>query len=223
MLLALHVPGAWLGATLWALHPVQVESVAWITETKNTESGLFFLTSILFFLRWRRERDSNDGGGWNYGLMLLFAPLAMASKSSTVILPVVLCLCAWWMEGKWHRRNVVSVVPVFLMSIAASALSIWTVTQHEGIDDPQWARSWPQRLITAGDAVWFYLAKLLWPHPLMTIYPRWAVDAGRWYSYLPLLAVILVLVVLWRKRESWGRPYFFAWAYFLVALLPVLD
>jgi hypothetical protein len=128
VLRSLQVPGAWLGAALWALHPVQVESVAWITEMKNTESGLFFLLSILFFVRWLRARDldGRTGGGWNYALTLLFAALAMASKSSTVILPVVLCLCAWWVEGRWHWRNLARVAPIFLMSIAASALSMWT-------------------------------------------------------------------------------------------------
>ena len=107
VLRSLRVQGAWLGAALWALHPVEVESVAWITEMKNTESGLFFLLSILFFVRWLRAKDldGRTGGGWNYALTLLFAALAMASKSSTVILPVVLCLCAWWMEGRWHWRN----------------------------------------------------------------------------------------------------------------------
>ena len=85
---SLRVQGAWLGAALWALHPVAVESVAWITEMKNTESGVFFLLSILFFVRWLRakELDGRTGAGWNYALSLLFAALAMASKSSTVIL-----------------------------------------------------------------------------------------------------------------------------------------
>jgi len=226
VLRSLQVPGAWLGAALWALHPVQVESVAWITEMKNTESGLFFLLSILFFVRWLRARDLDEqtGVGWNYALTLLFAALAMASKSSTVILPVVLCLCAWWTQGRWHWHNLAKVAPLFLMSIAASAVSIWTQkVELATATDPQWVRTWPERLVTAGDAVWFYLGKLLWPYPLITIYPRWQIDAGQWASYLPLLAVILVLFILWLKHESWSRPWFFVFAYFLVALLPVLG
>jgi tetratricopeptide (TPR) repeat protein len=226
VLRSLRVQGAWLGAALWALHPVVVESVAWITEMKNTESGLFFLLSILFFVRWLRAKglDRRTGGRWNYALTLFFAALAMASKSSTVILPVVLCLCAWWIEGRWHWRNVVRVVPIFLMSIAASALSIWTQgLQLATVTDPQWVRTWPQRLAIAGDAVWFYLGKLLWPHPLMTIYPRWQIDATQWASYLPLLAVIVILSIFWLKRELWSRVCFFAFAYFIAALLPVLG
>jgi protein O-mannosyl-transferase len=220
VLRSLRVQGAWLGAALWALHPVAVESVAWITEMKNTESGLFFLLSILFFVRWLRAKDLDRraGEGWNYALTLLFAALAMASKSSTVILPVVLCLCAWWIEGGWHWRNLARVVPIFLMSIAASALSIWTQgLALATITDSQFVRTWPERLVTAGDAVWFYLGKLLWPHPLITIYPRWQSDAT------PLLAVIFILAIFWLERELWSRACFFAFAYFLTALLPVLG
>jgi len=226
VLRSLRVPGAWLGAALWALHPVQVESVAWITETKNTQSGLFFLLSIFFFLRWLKARDLDERtrNDWNYALTLIFAALAMASKSSTVILPVVLCLCAWWMEGRWHWRNLARTAPVFLISVAASALSIWTQgLQLAKATDSQSVQTWPERLVTAGDAIWFYLGKLLWPHPLITIYPRWEIDAGQGVSYLPLLVVIIVLFILWLKRESWCRPWFFGFTYFLVALLPALG
>jgi hypothetical protein len=223
---SLRVQGAWLGAALWALHPVEVESVAWITEMKNTESGLFFLLSIFFFVRWLRakELEGQTGCGWNYTLSLLFATLAMASKSSTVILPVVLCLCAWWMEGRWNWRNAPRVIPVFLMAIAASALSIWTQgLQLAKLTDPQWVRTWPQRLATAGDAVWFYFGKLLWPYPLITVYPRWQIAAGQRVSYLPLLALIVIISILWLKREPWSRACFFAFAYFGAALLPVVG
>jgi Flp pilus assembly protein TadD len=226
VLRALRVPGAWLGAALWALHPMQVESVAWISELKNTQSGLFFLLSILFFVRWLRARDSDQpaGNGWNYGWILLFPALAMASKSSTVILPVVLGLCVWWIEGRWHWRNLTSLAPVFLLSIAATVASLWTEgLQLAAITDLQSTRTWPERLVTAGTAVWFYLGKWLWPHPLVLIYPHRELDAGRWASYLPLLAVIIILLAFWCKRESWARAGFFVFAYFLVALLPALG
>ncbi|MCE0499421.1 MAG: tetratricopeptide repeat protein [Methylacidiphilales bacterium] len=226
VLCRLQIPGAWLGAALWALHPVQVESVAWITEMKNTQSGLFFLLSILFFVKWlgARENDGQTGGGWNYALTLIFAALAMASKSSTVILPVVLCLCAWWIEGRWQWRNLARVAPIFLMSLAASATSIWTQKlQLATAVDPRLARPWTERLMTAGDAVWFYLGKLIWPHPLTTIYPRWEFDAAQWFSYLPLLILIVLLFILWLKRETGARAWFFTFAYFLAALLPVIG
>jgi tetratricopeptide (TPR) repeat protein len=158
---------------------------------------------------------------------LLFAALALAAKSSTVILPVVLCLCAWWIEGRWHWRKVARTVPIFVMAIAAGALSIWTQgLQLATLTDPQWVRTWPQRLATAGDAVWFYLSKLLWPHPLSANYPRWQIDAGQWFSYLPLLALIMILSIFWlrgRSGAAGSRACFFAFAYFIVALLPALG
>ena len=220
----MRVSGAWVGAALWALHPVQVESVAWITEIKNTQSGLFFLLSVLFFVKGLKadEGSFHRGSTKNYVLTLLFAALAMASKSSTVILPVVLCLCAWWVENRWDWRQLARLTPIVFMSIATCVLSIWT--QRMGsIENPQWVRTWPQRLVTAGDAVWFYMGKLGWPHPLITIYPLWETDAVQWASYLPLLAVIVILFILWFKCNTWSRPWILAFAYFLVALLPVLG
>jgi len=226
VLRSLRVPGAWLGAALWALHPVQVESVAWISEMKNTQSCIFYLLTILCFVRWLKGRglDERTESNWKYTLTLLFAALAMASKSSTVVLPVVLCLCAWWMEGKWRWSNLTRLAPVFFMSVVATGLSMWSYTsRRSALVDPQWTRSWPERVATSGDVIWFYLGKLVWPHPLLAVYPRWQIDARQWFSYLPLLAVIVVLLVLWLKRETWSRPWFFAFAYFLVVLSPFLG
>lgn len=217
----LKVPGAWLGAALWALHPVQVESVAWVTEMKNTESALFYLLTIFFFLKWFQAGAQLSS--LHHLLVILFAALAMASKVSTVILPAVLCLCAWWVEGRWQWRNLVRIMPVTLLSIAAAALPIVWLNVHTSSLDPSWKQSWPERIATAGDAVWFYLGKLLWPYPLMAVYPRWQINATNWLSYLPSVAVGVGLLLLWWNRKSWARGWFFTFAYFLVALLPVLG
>jgi len=224
VLRSLQIPGAWLGAALWALHPVQVESVAWITEMKNTQSCVFYLLTILFFVRWLQTRENPKRGDWNYALTLVFSVLAMASKSSTVVLPVVLALCVWWVEGRWQWRHLMRLAPIFLMAVVASAITLWPQTSDAAATaDPQFARTWPERVVTSGDAVWFYLGKLLWPHPLIVVYPRWRIDAGQWVSYLPLLAVIVVLFILWLKRESRFRSCFFALSYFLVVLSPFLG
>ena len=221
VLLSLRVPGAWLGAALWALHPVQTESVAWITELKNTQSGIFFLLSILFFVKMLKGGAKEN---LNYALTLLFAVLAMASKTSTVILPVVLGLCAWWVQGRWDWRVLAKTAPIYLMSLVAGLLSIWTQQyQLVTFSDVPDTRNLGQRLATAGDAVWFYLGKLLWPQDLITVYPRWIIDAGAVISYLPLLAVFVLLAVLWVPRGSWSRNGFFVFAYFLVALFPALG
>jgi tetratricopeptide (TPR) repeat protein len=216
-----------LGAALWMLHPVAVESVAWITELKNTQSALFYLLSIWFFVKWRqaavrRPRKETWAVEKFYALALLCGVLAMASKSSTVILPLVLGLCAWWVEGRWGWRTVARLGPFFLCSALAGAVSMWT-QKLEGALDAAYARSGPERLVTAGKVVWFYLGKLAWPHPLVFVYPRWEIEASQAGSYLPLAAVVVTLLVLWSKRKGWGRPGLLAWLYFLIALLPVLG
>ena len=226
VLLALKIPGAWLGAALWAVHPVEVESVAWISETKNTQSGLFFLLAILFFIRWLKAvgPKTRTPRGWDYALTLIFAALAMASKSSTAILPAVLCLCAWWIEGRWQWRNLLRTAPIFAMSIVGSALAAWTQTvELAAMADPQWDRSWAERFAAAGDAVWFYLGKLISPYPLSIIYPRWHIDANPATAYIGLIAALAVGLILWLERNTARRPVFFVYAYFLVTLLPGLG
>jgi tetratricopeptide (TPR) repeat protein len=216
VLRALAIPGAWLGAAIWALHPVLVESVAWVSEMKNTQSGLFFLLAVLFFIR------SIGGGRRDYLLSLLFAVLAIASKSSTVILPGVLLLCAWWQERRLSWRQVARVAALAPVIVAAVLVSAWTQKlQMASSENP--ILDGPQRLVLAGKAVWFYLGKLAWPHPIIAAYPRWPLEPGRAVSYLPLAAALALTALFWMRRGAWARPWFFAWSFFLVALLPVLG
>jgi tetratricopeptide (TPR) repeat protein len=222
----LCVPGAWLGAALWALHPVQVESVAWISEMKNTESGLFFLLSIFFYLKTLADAPE-PRGRWSYPLALLFGLAAIACKSSTVVLPVVLLMTARWSEGRWNARHLLRVAPLVLAALAAGAVTIWT--QHLVLAkaiDPMFIRSGPQRIAAAGDAVWFYLGKLLWPNPLMAVYPRWSIDVGSMAAWLPLCALLIaggVLALLASLRLGWSSSACFVLAYFVVALAPALG
>jgi tetratricopeptide (TPR) repeat protein len=228
----LNVRGAWLGAALWALHPVMVQSVAWVTELKNTQSCVFYLLSILFFLKWEdqggavsrpSQRETTDRRSLVIALSLLFFLLAILSKPSTVMLPIVLALCIWWRRERIQRRDFLALVPFALISAVAS---IWTVFEqkfHAGAIGGDWAQTRPERLIIAGKAIWFYLGKLVWPHPLIFIYPRWDVDSSKVVAYLPLLAAIAGLVALWFIHAKSGRALFFAAAYYVVSLFPVLG
>ena len=221
----LQVRGAWLGAALWAFHPVQVESVAWIAELKNTQSCLFYLLAVWFFLKWRAGQTAGGrkGNEWNYALVWLWTALAILSKSSTVMLPVVLGLGWWWLEGRWRWRNGLRLIPFLLISAAASGWTVWEQKFHSKAVGPEWAQSLSERFIIAGKDIGFYLGKLLWPHPLIFVYPRWEIDGSRPGAYLPPVAVAVVLAVLWWCRHGGLRPVFFASAYFLISLFPVLD
>ena len=221
----LNVPGAWFASALWALHPVMVESAAWITELKNTQSAFFYLLAILFFIKWHRARGRMEGmtAPREYAFALICAVLAILSKSSTVILPAVLGLCWWWLDRRWRWRNVTWLLPFLVVSLAASAWTIWEQMYHSHALGPDWDQNLAQRVVIAGNAIWFYLGKLVWPHPLIFIYPRWQIDPSNPIAYLPVLAAISGLFLLWWKRNTRQGYLFFAAAYFVMALLPVLG
>ena len=222
-LLLLRVPGAWLGAALWALHPVEAESVAWIAEMKNTQSGLFYLLSIFFFIRSLPAAGVAVAWRGNYALAIVFGVLAMASKSSTVVLPVVLGVIAWWAEGGSRGRTVAKLAPFVLLSLIASLMALWAVDLQGVNQDTAWLRSWPERFITAGNVFWFYLGKLAWPHPLVFIYPRWELQAAQPLAYVPLVAAAALFLALILIRSVWAKAGLFAMTYFVAALLPVLG
>jgi Flp pilus assembly protein TadD len=225
VLARLQIPGSGLAALLFAVHPVCVASVAWIAELKNTLSLPFFLLSVLWFLRGDDEAAGAPGakaGRWHWLSVGAFL-LALLSKTSTVMLPVVLLGCAWWRRGCVTRRDLWRVAPYFLLAAGFGALTIWfqahgaikgVTVQTEGIGG---------RLAGAGVALWFYLGKALWPLNLNMIYPRW--DSAAWgvAAYLPVLLWGAMLACCWRFRRGWGRPVLFALGGFTVVLFPVLG
>src|SRR5438477_9649258 len=144
--------------------------------------------------------------------------MAIASKPSTVMLPVVLALCLWWRSGRVQWRDIAALAPFALISAAASAWTILEQKFHARAIGAEWAQTLPERLIIAGRAIWFYLAKLVWPYPLSFIYPRWEIHSSQWIAYLPLLAATAGLVVLWLLPGKAGRAAFFAAAYYVISL-----
>ena len=223
----LGVRGAWLGAVLWALHPVMVQSVAWVTELKNTQSCLFYLLSIYCFLNWEKQsqiiQTRRVEVSLMFGLSLLCFVLATLSKPSVVMLPAVLALCVWWRRRRIQWRDAVALAPFVAISALASAWTIWEQKFHARAVGPDWAQNWPERLIIAGRAIWFYLAKLFWPHPLIFIYPRWQLQPSQFTAYLPLLLALMGLIALWFLPGKAGRAVFFAGAYYVISLFPVLG
>lgn len=216
----LAIPAAWLGALLWTLHPVNVESVAWITELKNTQSGLFFFCAVLWYLRF----EAAGRRRW-YLLAVAGGAAAVLSKPSTVVLPVVLLLCVWWEKGRWRAADFVRVAPFFAWALGMSALTVLEQRGHiERQGEAEWLLPFSERLIIAGKNVWFYAGKILWPVNLAFVYPRWEVPAVSVLSRAGLIAAAAVSVWLWRSRQQpWARAGLFGAGYFVTALLPVLG
>jgi len=226
----LKIPGAWLAAVVFAIHPVNVATAAWISEQKNTLSMLFFALSILLYLRFDDATDMRPAGPrsgaaewvW-YGLSLAAGLLALLSKTAVVMLPVVLLGCVWWTRGAVRRKDVWRTVPFFAFSLVLAVVTIW-FQHYRALEGRTFhTASFASRLAAAGWAPWFYLSKALVPVNLTMVYPKWQVDPSRWVSYLPGVILIGCLIVFWYRRGTWGRPLLFGLGYFVVTLFPVLG
>jgi tetratricopeptide (TPR) repeat protein len=220
LLRRLRVRAAWLAAMLWTLHPVNVESVAWITELKNTQSGLFFFLAVWCFFQF----EAGARRQW-YGLALLCGLAALLSKPSTVVLPLALLLCVWWERGSWRRADILRIAPFFILALGMSAL---TVVEQRGpiqrAGTAKWNLGLAERLVLAGKAVSFYASKALWPSRLTFVYPRWTLDAGSFWNWLPPVGLAIGGVLLWAwRRQPWARAGLFGCGFFVLALLPVLG
>jgi tetratricopeptide (TPR) repeat protein len=199
VLTVLNVRGAWWGAAIWALHPVMVESVAWISELKNTQSAFFYLLAILLYLRWYTEPRGRTRR-LCYVLLLVTAMAAVLSKPSTVMLPIVLLLCRWWQERRWRLNQVLPVLPLFGLSASAALWTIWEQKYHSFALGPEWNQSFVERVAIAGKSFWFYLEKLAWPFPLTFVYPRWSGASA--VDLVPTFFAVAAIAFLWVRRNA---------------------
>jgi tetratricopeptide (TPR) repeat protein len=199
----LSLPGAWLAGFVFALHPVCVDAVAWISEQKSTLSGVFYLAAALTYLRFDRSRRKS-----HYFLALGLFVLALLSKSVTATLPAVLLVILWWQRSRiaW-RRDALPLLPWFVVGASAGLFTAWVESAPRliGAQGAAYALTLPQRLLLAGRVPWFYACKVLWPVNLMFFYPRWKIDAGEWWQYLfPLGLVALAAALGWLARKNRG-------------------
>jgi Flp pilus assembly protein TadD len=214
----LRIPGAWLACAIFALHPIQAESVAWLAELKNTLSGILFFSSVLVYLRFDQDRSARS-----YILVLLLFSLGLMVKAVVAILPAAVLIALWWKRQKLEwKRDVVPLIPFLVLGIAAGIFTAWMEREFAGAKGEAFEFSLIERLLIAGRAFWFYIGKVFWPANLVLIYPRWNVDASVWWQYLFPVAALGLYVFAWVFRRQW--PWLPAGTLFFgVAIFPMLG
>ena len=219
----MELPGAWLAGLVFAIHPVCVESVAWVSELKNTLSQPLFLLSAIFFVRSEDPEKAGTPNAVNYILSLVFFLLSMFAKTAVVMFPVVILLYVWWKRGTITPRDILRAAPFFLISLV---LGIVTISfQHARAIGQETipVGGVASRIATAGMGILFYLWKVTLPVGLLTIYPRWEVDPPKLWQFLPWPILAAAAAWCWVNRGTWGRHIIFAMGFFILMLLPILG
>ena len=214
----LALPGAWLAGFIFALHPVCVEAVAWISEQKSTLSAVLYLASALVYLHFDETRKRSQ-----YLWALLLFVMALTAKSVTATLPSALLVVFWWKRGKidW-KRDVLPLAPWIAVGAAAGLFTAWVERTYIGAQGPDFALGLVARFLLAGRVICFYVSKLLLPVNLMFFYPHWLIDTGLWWQYLfPAGVLAAAALLLWLTKKNRGPLA--AFLFFAGTLFPVLG
>jgi tetratricopeptide (TPR) repeat protein len=214
----LGIPGAWLAGGIFALHPVMVESVAWITELKNALSGVFFLGAGLAYLTFDHTRDKK-----HYFIALILFLFGLFAKSVIVTLPAALVVVFWWKRGgiEW-KRDITPLLPFFAIGIFSGLFTAWVERRFAGAAGSEFSFTLIDRCLIAGKAVWFYLYKLFWPAELIFIYPRWRIDSTAFLQYLFPAVFLCLITLLWLLRKRSRTPLAVI-LYFCITIFPALG
>lgn len=216
-----HILCGFVAAALFGVHPLRVESVAWVTERRDVVSGAFFVATAL---AWVIHARSTERRGRMYALAIALFALALLSKASAVTLPIALLLLDVWPLGRWtreRRRMLLDKLPLVALAIVFAIVAIAgqrsTGTALRALEDHGLGR----RIAQSAYAAWFHASRTIWPADLSPIYdmpsPFVASEAR---FVLAIAFVVLVSVILWlaRRRVPVATT---AWFAFLVLLAPV--
>jgi tetratricopeptide (TPR) repeat protein len=234
LLARLKIPGAWLAAAIFAVHPVCVASVGRIAEVKNTLSLPFFLLSFWLYLGYEALSlyppagqgpipRRNTRAALCCGFSLIAFVLALFSKTSTVMLPLILLGCAAWQRGRVTKKDLLHTSPYLLLALAFGLMACWSQKYQALAGQPLPPAAFAERLIGAGRNFWFYLDKALLPRDLSIVYVHWKLDAAAPSSYVPVLLLGASFILCWKFRRTWGRHASFGLGCFAIALFPVLG
>jgi len=220
------IPGAWVAGFLFAWHPMQVESVAWVTELKNTQSAFLLFLSLLFLQAsgffTRAEPGDARQKRW-LTLSIGFYALALLSKPSVVMIPVALVALVWWRRGLRRWMDIDALFPYFMLALLASGWTVWEQRYSSGAQGFEWTLNLIERLVLSGQIFWFYVRQVIVPHPIMFLYPQWSVDPGALMSWLPLIGALTAGgICIWKSR-SWGLYPGLVLFWFAVLLFPVMG
>ncbi len=224
-----QVPGSWLCAAVFALHPVHVESVAWVTERKNVLSGFWYLVSATWYWSFVESHPGEsardwDAASWRHylGAFATFV-LALLSKTVACSLPAALLLILWWRRGTLRACDWLRLAPFFVVGLMFAWLTAHLERAHVGTEHLQIDLQAADRFVLAGRAVWFYFGKLLWPMSLTFIYPKWEIHAGEFWQWSGVAGALLLLATLGLLRRRLGRGPLVAALFFGGTLLPALG
>jgi len=210
---------AWLGGLLFAIHPVQVESAAWMAELKNTLSLPPLLLAMCCYLDYEERTKTSD-----YLLALALFGVALLCKLTVVMFPVVILLYAWWKRDRIGWNDIKVSAPFFVLSLAVGLITVlsgvWDIQFNDLPHDYLPTGGFAARLALAGQEIAFYFSKSVLPVGLLPVYPKWAVDPASPLHYLPWLVLGGVIGWFWTKRRSWGRHALLGLGFFLINLAP---
>jgi tetratricopeptide (TPR) repeat protein len=213
---------AWLGGLLFAIHPVQVESVAWIVELKNTLSLPPFLLAMIFWIDFEENNRPRD-----YWFALGLFLMAMLCKITMAPFPVLILLYAWWKRGKIALSDLEAATPFFVISFVLAVTAFkaghtYNEIRHITLSEAV-VNGYLPRLALVGLTIFFYFSKVLLPVGLITIFPKWAVEPPSLWQFWPWPVLAGVFYYLWTRRQSWGRHALLGLGFFLIFLSPFLG
>jgi tetratricopeptide (TPR) repeat protein len=213
---------AWLGALLFTIHPAVVESVAWISEFKNTLSLPPFLLAMGSWIEFENRGRRND-----YLLALGFFLIAMLCKISMALFPIVILLYAWWKRGRVGWLDIRHTVPFLAISLVLGITTLYVAVSFreahlQSAANP--AIGGPLlRFALAGQSIAFYFTKCALPLEMIPIYPKWAVHPESPLAYWPWVVLATAFAFFWTRRLTWGRHALLGCGYFLLNLLPFIG
>ena len=206
---------AWVVAAVFAVHPLHVESVAWVIERKDVLSGLFYLVAVMAWMRFVEKPCPR-----RYMVPLVLYVAALLSKSIAVTLPVALLIGHWWKQGRVTSADLLRIVPFFIVGLA---ITVGDLSFSRPRGTVFFDYSLIERSLIASRALWFYAGKLLWPTNLAVIYPRWDIHVADPMAWGYLIAAVALVVALWHFRSQFGRGPLAGALFFVVTLSPVLG